>query len=350
MLWMILGAGLLILGTADLAWTTLAPSGGGGPVTARAAHWLWEAVRPSDPSRVNHRVLRFTGIGIVIVTLGTWMALVWAGWALVVHGTGDAVVEATTGAPASTVERLYFAGTTLSTLGPGDFVAGTPGWRIVSAVMSMSGLGFATLAITYLVPVIGAVTQRRTLALSIDALGSDPHDVVERACVEGSFEGFERYLPSLLPELTRLGQQHLAYPILHYMHEMSVEACGPVKIAVLDEALTLLTHGLDPDHRPRRQAIEPVREAISSVLSTLTTAYIDTAGEAPPPPSLEPLRRHGLPVVGDDAFHETLREHASRRRALLAFVQDDGWSWEDVYPPRSEQSFSMLGPSEPARA
>lgn len=169
------GTGLVVVTACDLAWTTLAASGGGGPVTSRLAHWMWEAIRTRRGFRGRHQLMRLGGLAVVVVTVLLWLVLLWLGWALIFSGSEVAVVSDQTGRPADWWGRVYFAGTTISTLGPGDLVAGGPAWQIATVVSSLSGLLFATLAITYLIPVVGAVTSRRQVALQIVGLGEDPY-------------------------------------------------------------------------------------------------------------------------------------------------------------------------------
>ena len=67
-----------------------------------------------------------------------------------------------------------------------------------------------------------------------------------------------------------------------------------------------------------------------SPTSLYGVASPEPADEAPPAPSLEPLRDAGL-LVSEEAFGEALREASVRRRLLRALVTQDGWEWEDVY-------------------
>lgn len=326
----VVGAVALVVGFVDLVWTTLAASGGGGPLTARTSARLWQGVKATQP-RPRHHILRLVGVAVVVTVLVQWVVLLIGGWWLVFHGSPQAVVNDTTQVAASSMQRLHFAISTVSTLGIGDYVAGTTAWGVVSSYAALSGLVTATLGITYLVPVIQAVTQRRTFALYLSTLGRNPYEVALHAWGAARAGTVDQHLIHLSSELTLLAQNHLAYPILHYFHDVSVEASGPVQLATLDEALTLLACGLDREEPSGLHALGPTRNALAAVLETLTAAYISTDEEQPEPPSLDPLRRAGLPTVSDEEFHARLEGEARRRSADLAFVRDDGWEWSNVY-------------------
>lgn len=329
------GIVLVVVTACDLAWTTLAASGGGGPVTSRLAHWMWEAIRIRRDFRGRHQLMRLGGLAVVVVTVLLWVVLLWLGWALIFSGSEAAVVSDQTGRPADWWGRVYFAGTTISTLGPGDLLPGGPAWQIATVVSSLSGLLFATLAITYLIPVVGAVTNRRQVALQIVGLGEDPYVIAATAdgrAVTGDLDG---ELRGLSTALQRLAQQHHAYPALHYFHDVNRESAGPVQIAALDEALTLLMFGVD-GHGRDLATVHSARVAVDSMLATLTSAYIVPADEPPPLPDLDRLRRLGVETVDRDTFRRRLDGLADRRRTLLGLVEDDGWFWEDVYPDRGD--------------
>lgn len=59
----------------------------------------------------------------------------------------------------------------LFSLGNGGYQPASGVWEIVMVVATLNGLLVLTLAITFLVPVVGAVAQRRQQAALIHALG-----------------------------------------------------------------------------------------------------------------------------------------------------------------------------------
>lgn len=328
------GALILVVVMFDIVWTTISASGGAGPVTSRWTHRLWALARRLRGTAQAHRNLRWAGIGIVVLSILTWFLLLWVAWSLIFLGDGGAVVSADTGRPADLLDRIYFAGYTLTTLGNGSLTPGDGLWQMLTVVASFNGISVLTLGVTYLVPVISAVTGRRRMALHVSGLGTSPVDIVLAGRDGGDWEALERHLAALTPEFGRLGQQHLAYPVLHYFHDLERDAAIAVAVAVLDETLTLLEHGVAPEARPDSVTVRAARSSVSAFLGALTAALISPAEEEPPEPRLDPLRRAGVPTVGDAELRSALEDLAKRRRVLAGFVREDGWTWDAVVSGR----------------
>ena len=72
-------------------------------------------------------------------------------------------------------------------LGNGDY-APTGAWRVVTMVASASGLMIVTLSITYLVPLLSAVVEKRALAGRISILGSTVPEMVRKLTSPGADE------------------------------------------------------------------------------------------------------------------------------------------------------------------
>ena len=70
---------------------------------------------------------------------------------------------------------------------------------------------------------------------------------------------------------------------------------------------------------------------------------INPADQPPPPPPLDRLRDAGIAVVDNATFHQRIATLGERRRLLLALVNNEGWSWDDVWPQPS------VGEQDPAR-
>ena len=333
-----LGAAVLFVALVDMARTTVAVSVGGGPVTSRLAHWHWVLWRSlADRVAHPHRLLRAGGLFVVIGTLLTWVAAVWLGWSLVFASATDAVRHATSHAIASGFDRVYFAGYTMLTTGNGGFVPGAGVWQVLTVVASFSGLAVVTMGITYLVPIVSSVVEGRTLALHISSLGDDPYELLTSCWADGSWGRLTETLDALTPELLLLGQRHLAYPVLHYFHNTDARAAPAVAVGTLDEALTLLEHGVAVHARPDRVSLRLARNGIGSLLGALQSAFMTPADDPPAPLRLEPLERAGIPTVDQDDFAAACDDLARHRRQLRGLVEDAGWSWPDVSPDRDRE-------------
>ncbi len=206
-----------------------------------------------------------------------WLLLALVGWWLLFCSTEDAVVNATTKAPANDVERLYYAGYTLTTLGYGDFVPGSDTWRLAPPLAAANGFFLFTLTITYMLLQILRAT----------------HD-------NGKYTSLVQQLQPLQQAISRLGQQHLAYPILHYYHDPNRQKSLPVALAKLYQALVIAQIACpDIDHATRQQLKTGI-VTLENFLATLDSAFIDPTPTLPELPSLAEYQR----LPGITAAHQ----------------------------------------------
>lgn len=320
------GALAVALVFVDALATTLAVSGGAGPLTTRILGGAWRvALRLHRPDR-TFSLLRFAGPMMLILTVLTWVTGLWAGWTLLFLGS-DSVVTAQKGRPAGIADVVYFSGFTIFTLGTGDFVASSAGLRIAMALAAFSGLFLITLAITYLLSILSAVVARRVLTQEIHGLGDSPSQILRKGWTGDGFDAmFQQQLISLSSSVATSAEQHLAYPVLHYFHSGSRDLAASVAIGHLDEALTLMKT-LDASLRPKPAVLDPLRSSIGRYLSTASsTSWAPKVG-APPPTETSQAVEAGIPV--SDADVRQAAEHLEERRTQLhRLVASDGWSWE----------------------
>ena len=128
-------------------------------------------------------------------------------------------------------------------------------------------------------------------------------------------------------DLNLLAQRHIAYPVLRYFHGNYREEALAPSLAALDEALTILEHGL-LEHGVREGAWRPTRTAVNAVLGSLRPRAISTGDDAPPPPRLDRLAGRGLRTRDAVAFGSAIQVEKERRQLLLSMVEGEGWTWE----------------------
>ena len=332
--------GALVLGLAlwDIVVTTITGRGA-GPIIGPIMRWLWAGLLALHKRWRAHAVLTGGGIAIVVASVLLWVLLLWTGWSLVFLGSDGAIVTATLEKPADLWSTIYYAGFTLFTLGLGDFKPVGSLWQILTAVCAANGLLALTLSVTYLIPVVSAAVQKRQLASIISFLGGTPIEILRRNRDGNDFRGLEQPLSQLYPLIVSLAQQHLAYPSLHYLHSPDSTAALAVRLAALDDAISILDSAIRPEWRPGATTLLLTREAIALFLRVLQSAHIGPADEAPPPPSLDGIPAESLSPDGRPLteLFAPLREH---RRLMRGFVENDGWSWDDVNarPPVSDRT------------
>jgi hypothetical protein len=328
---LIAAAGAILIGLAalDAITTTLAASTAAGPLTSRLGRWWWRAAHRLA-RRPDSRWLTSAGPAVAVLTLGTW--LLWAGWTLVFSASPEAVLQDPEGVPADGWARAYFAGFSVFTLGVGDYVPNGPVWQLLTVVAVVSGLALTTMAITYLVPVVSAVTQRRQQASSIAGLGTTPPTLILNGWNHRGWNYLEHRLAQLADAITLTAERHRAYPILHYFHSAEPEQELRAQLAVLDDAVTLLQLGSRDGPHPA--VLAEVRQAVELLLERAGTP---AHGTPPPPLTLTPLRAAGLALVDEHTFARRLAELDEHRRRLYGFAVETKWEPDDTPADTSDR-------------
>ena len=328
-----LGLVLVLVAVLDVVWTAAAAGSGSGPLSGRISAWLWRMALAVGraPDGPRHRFLTVAGISLVVVIVLVWALSAWVGWWLIFSGTDGAVVGADSGEPATSMERLQFAGASLFTLGGSAVEAGSGGWQFAAIGATATGVVFVTLAISYFVPVASALAERRQLGAYISSLGGTPEQVVCRSWTGDSLRGLDQHLVAVTPMVHGLAERHLTYPVLQYFHSGRDRTSTALSLAVLDDALTLLGKGVAPDVRPEAVVLDPLVQAIGWYLDTVEDAFVSDAPKPLPHPDLDALRRAGIPTVDDEDFEKALSDAGRRRCQLAKLLVDDGWlpeAWE----------------------
>ncbi len=337
-LWTILGICILAIASLDILWTTLLIAGG-GPLTNKIISGVWSLFLFLGDKMGNDRVLPYGGLVIILLNLITWVGLTYLGWVLIFCSHDQAVLDSQTMVPASTVERVYYIGYTLITLGIGDYVPGSDFWRIVTIIASANGFVFVTLAITYLLPVVSAVVQKRQFGSYIFSLGGTPTSILNNAWNGKDYSALTNHFSSLVPQVLELGQQHLAYPILHCFHTPERQTAAAPNLVALDEALSILEYAIPSQRQPNSHTIATLRHAISLFLANRHSTSLKMDAEAPPLPELDKILAEGASY---DRLKEGMAAILRRRQLLNSLIQHDGWEWKDVIFSAKEANLDLL--------
>lgn len=204
---------------------------------------------------------------------------------------------------------------------------GSPAWELVNNISAIIGLALVTLSLTYLLQVVNAVTNERTVASQIAGLGPAPVEGVTHAAAAPRLGTLPLQLSSIAESLSSAAQAHLAFPMLQFFHSQEVNSSVAVNLARFDEIITILDHGLPNDHTP---TVRAGRSAVDRFLSTLHLP--SEPAPPPPPPSLTALRRRCPDVVDGPGFAAAIGPLDARRSRLHTYVREEGWDWRDVAP------------------
>lgn len=217
---------------------------------------LWSvsrwAARRTHSARRREALLGSFGPALVLFYLLVWLVLLLLGYGLLVNAMADQVQPH----PTDLLTSIYVAGTSLFTIGFGDYVATTPVARILSLVSAATGLGVLALVVTFLFSLYGAFQRREVAVVTLEAsAGAPPSGVTLLETYAAA--GIVQELPALFQRWQDAAAEildgHLAYPVLAYFrsshdNDSWISSLG----AVMDAAtlvLTTIDGGASPDTR-----------------------------------------------------------------------------------------------------
>jgi len=176
----------------------------------------------------------------VLILLITWFLVMVLGFALLLYSLREGIQ------PASDFGSiLYYAGTSVLTIGFGDITATHGLARGVSVVAGGLGLGILALGITYLFSLYGSFQRREILVVRLEARAGAPPSGIRllesygakdlRSGLAAFFLEWEAWAAEVL-------DSHVAYPILPYFRSSHDNVSWVSSLgAVLDAASLVLT-------------------------------------------------------------------------------------------------------------
>jgi hypothetical protein len=296
----------------------------------RLWRWLGERTRTEGLSRDG-----FYGLyapAAAVLSLIIWLVVLVFGYGLVLF----AIRGELSPAPMNLGSALYFAGTSVLTLGYGDIVASGPLARGVSLVAAANGLGLVALVITFLFSLFASYQRRERLVVTLSARAKAPPSAVTLLESYARLEMVDQ-LPALFAEWEQWEAEvldsHVAYPLLGYFRSSHdnvswLSALG----AVLDAAALVLTtvKGL-----PRGQAELTKRggahlvEDIGNILGLHGDGSIVDRGEFDE--AYARLSRAGYELEDADRgwrnFERARRTYAGRLEALASYWATPATQW-----------------------
>jgi hypothetical protein len=243
----LVGVACLLLALWDIFQTVVVPR----PTPSRlriARHvvppaWrAWRAIGIRTRSGLSRDA--FLGLfapGAAILLLVVWLVVLVVGYALVLFALRGELHPTPTDLGAA----IYFAGTSVLTLGFGDFVADGLLSRLVVLTAAASGLGVVALVITFLFSLFGSYQRREVLVVTLSARAKSPPSAVTLLETHARL-GLVEELPALFAQWERWTAEvldtHVAYPLLGFFRSSHddiswISALG----AVLDAAALVLT-------------------------------------------------------------------------------------------------------------
>lgn len=322
-----LGLAAVLVGLFDMMSTILAPRGA-GLVADRVSTGLWRIFLFLARKDGKNKLLRLAGPVLLLVIVLIWILLLWVGNTLMVYSDSEALTLLNTEVfVEGFAEKMYFIAYVLSSMGNGDYSPAGEWWMLYTGLISYTGVVFISLGISFLIPVIEATVLMRQVALRIHALGRSPEGILTKYA-PNRYGALFKVLDDLQPSILKLAQYHLAYPIIHYFHTEHRFESLCVKLATLDETMSIMLYKIPKEDISDVFVLERTYEAMTFYLSTLDTAFIHPSDDEPEYPGTSYLENvsEETSVKGREQGPGLVK----RRKLLLAYLQNDGWNWTDV--------------------
>lgn len=319
-IYLALGIVLLAIVTYDFFYTTL--SGSGAALLTRFFSLLSHKLIQISVKLIGRNIYKYSGVIVNLTVFFAWVIIVWVGLFFLFSSDPEALIN-TDGRIATSAERFYFTGYTLSTLGLGDFMPVTPTMEILTSVFSFFGFVFFTTAMTYLTSVSSAVIHKRSLALSIRNLGTTPDEVAKNLINKAPSYCFQKF-SSLQEMIDRHTVNHEAYPVLHYYGNADHTSSFSLNMATLDEAISMLLG--EKKANEFHAEITPLRSSINHFLMHMEQNFYRTLDKDVTPEFQLP--KHNEALI-EPLENNLLLQH--RRSIIGGLLKNEGFSWKDVY-------------------
>lgn len=209
------GVAMIVLVFRDVFDALFHPEGRGAfaRVVTRA---VWRLIRRFAP----RSGLPLAGPFALMAVIGTWAALLVAGWALIYlpHFPEEFTVPAELASEDRIIGALNISLVTLTTLGFGDVTPHADALQIVVPLEALVGFGLLTASISWLLLIYPVLARRRSLAYEVDLLRKAEHDT-GLAPERLEPDAFERILFDLTSRLVAVERDLVNFPISYYFAE-----------------------------------------------------------------------------------------------------------------------------------
>jgi hypothetical protein len=226
--------------------------------------WRTLGLRTSS-SEKRERLLGTFAPRVLIGLLLVWIAALILGFGLMLFA-----LRTQTRPPLESLPMaMYYAGTSLLTIGYGDIVAYSALARLVSITAAIAGLGLIALAISFIFSLYASFQRREVLVVTLDARAGAPPSGVSLLEASSKF-GLKDDLSRIFVEWEKWAAEvldsHMAYPLLAYFrsshdNESWISALG----AVLDASTLVLTTVVDVPRGPAQMMYAMGRHAVEDL-------------------------------------------------------------------------------------
>jgi Ion channel len=173
---------------------------------------------------------------------------------------------------------IYFAGSSMLTIGFGDIVGKTAAPRIVSILAALSGLSLLSMTTAFLFAIFGSFQARETFVVTVAARAGAPPSGVSLLCIAG-YSMTQDDLPRVMIEAqhwtAQVMESHLAYPVLAFFRSSHDDQSWIGTLGTLLDAATLLMTTVDGKNGQSRIMYNVGRHATHDLANYFRTGGSD---------------------------------------------------------------------------
>jgi hypothetical protein len=237
----------------DIFFTALYPASDHGFIRKAVSRSVWLAFRrvgEATGPRRRRNLLAYNGPCVVVATLAAWLLLLIIGWAMIFFpGLGTAIRATSGGADTGWVAAVYFSGFNLTTLGVGDLVPLTGGYRLLTVLEAACGFTFFTAVISYFLSIYGNLVRRSAFALGLHHRTFGSGDAGRLLAGHAGSDGLatlnQRFSKDA-DELRQIHQSLHSYPVLRHFHYRDPHNAIPQMLLTILDSVTLARSVLPP--------------------------------------------------------------------------------------------------------
>lgn len=297
----------------------------------RLAKWVGRR----GPQRVRDTIFGLFAPGATILLLAVWLALLILGFGLVFYGLRDQLSPV----PQNLGSTMYFAATSLLTIGYGDFVPTGAVTRLLAVVSATGGLGAVALVVTFLFSLYGSYQRRELAVVMLQAAAGGPPsavalletyaqlDIVDR--LERLFREWEVWSAEVL-------DSHVAYPILGYFRSSHDNLSWISALGTILDAASLVVTTIEGLPRGEAELARRVGSHLAEDLSNLgfTEGQAAWLGRTEFDAVCDRLERAGYRLADRTEawgrFEAARLAYAPRLEAMAAYWDVTATSWLGV--------------------
>ena len=228
---------LIVVTTLYDIFVTVLSHNGAGPITSSWTAALWKVALFAKYELGNKFLIRRVGPLMIIGVLIVWYILIYISWFIFFYLGNYSIKGAADDSGLKALDIIYYIGSTFSTLGIGDIVPNGFPWTLISTSGALLVTLLVSFAISYFIPIVGAVADRRKLVARLNNIGKSAQEVLDLCWTGPASRQLDPIVVSIADGLVKESYKSQVYPVLEYFYFKETGASVNLNILSLYDAL-----------------------------------------------------------------------------------------------------------------